>query len=142
MVVQLGGLFSKLHFIHQLNVPIGVNLNPAAAFTTKRRWGKGENFMDIVSLIIQLVAGVIGGNAAGRVTKSPGLGGAGNSIVGAIGGVVLGQIIERFTGGAIPADAAAQAASSLDIGSIISSLVGGGAGGAILAGIIGALKKS
>ena len=51
--------------------------------------------MDIVGLIIQLVAGVIGGNAAGRMTKSQGLGGAGNSIVGAIGGVVLGQIVER-----------------------------------------------
>lgn len=114
----------------------------AVAIATKRRWGKGENYMDIVSLIIQLVAGVIGGNAAGRVTKSPGLGGAGNSIVGAIGGVVLGQIIERVTGGAVPAGDAAAAASSLDIGSIISSLVGGGAGGAILAGIIGALKKS
>jgi hypothetical protein len=98
--------------------------------------------MDITSLIIQIVAGVIGGNAAGRVTKSQGLGGAGNSIVGAVGGVILGQIVERFTGGAIPADAAAQVASSLDIGSILSNVVGGGAGGAILAGIVGALKKS
>ncbi len=98
--------------------------------------------MDIVGLIIQIVAGVIGGNAAGRITKSPGLGGAGNSIVGAIGGVVLGQIIEHLTGGAVPAEAAAAAASSLDIGSIISSLIGGGAGGAILAGIVGALKKN
>lgn len=97
--------------------------------------------MDIVSIIIQLVAGAVGGNAAGKITKSPGLGGAGNSVVGAIGGVILGQIIERFTGGAVTADQAAAVTSSLDIGAIISSLVGGGAGGAVLAGIIGALKK-
>jgi hypothetical protein len=55
--------------------------------------------------------------------------------------VVLGQIIERLTGGAIPADAAAAATSGLDIGSIISSLIGGGAGGAILTAIIGAIKN-
>lgn len=98
--------------------------------------------MDIVQLIIQLVAGAIGGNAAGRMTKSSGLGGAGNSIVGAIGGVILGQVVERLTGGAVTADQAAAVASSMDIGAIISSLIGGGAGGAVLTGIIGALKKS
>ena len=46
-----------------------------------------------------------------------------------------------MTGGAIPADAAATATSGLDIGSIISSLIGGGAGGAILTAIIGAIKN-
>ena len=97
--------------------------------------------MDIVSIIIQLIAGAIGGNAAGKASPKFNLGGAGNSALGAIGGLVLGQIVERMTGGAIPADAAAAAASSLDIGAIISNLVGGGVGGAVLTALIGAIKN-
>ena len=97
--------------------------------------------MDIVGLIVQLIAGAIGVNAAGKASSKLNLGGAGNSIAGAIGGVVLGQIIERLSGGAVPADAAAAAASGLDIGALISSLIGGGAGGAILTAIIGAIKN-
>ena len=97
--------------------------------------------MDIVSLIIQLIAGAVGGNAAGKVNDKFNMGGAGNSVVGAIGGVVLGQIIERVTGGAVPADAAAAATQGLDLAGILSSLIGGGAGGAVLSAIVGALKN-
>ena len=101
----------------------------------------GDWNMDIVSLVIQLIAGAVGGNAAGKANAKFDMGGAGNSIVGAIGGVILGQIIERVTGGAVTADQAAAATQGMDIAAIISSLVGGGAGGAVLSGIIGALKN-
>jgi hypothetical protein len=97
--------------------------------------------MDIVSLIIQIIAGAVGGNAAGRANAKFDMGGAGNSIVGAIGGVVLGQIIERVTGGAVTADQAAAATQGLDIAGILTSLIGGGAGGAVLSAIVGALKN-
>jgi hypothetical protein len=97
--------------------------------------------MDIVGLIIQLIAGAVGGNVAGKAYSKFDMGGAGNSIVGAIGGVVLGQIIERVTGGAVPADAAATATQGLDLAGILSSLIGGGAGGAVLSGIVGAIKN-
>lgn len=97
--------------------------------------------MDIVGLIIQLVAGAVGGNVAGKANTKFDMGGAGNSIVGAIGGVVLGQIVERLTGGAITADQAAAATQGMDIAGIISSLVGGGAGGAILSAVVGMLKN-
>lgn len=60
--------------------------------------------MDIVSIIIQLVVGALGGNAAGAALKDKSLVGTGNSIAGAIGGLVLGQIVERLTGGAVPAE--------------------------------------
>lgn len=49
--------------------------------------------MDIVGLVIQLIAAAIGGNAVGKISKGFSLGGTGNSIAGAIGGVVLGQIL-------------------------------------------------
>ncbi len=97
--------------------------------------------MDIVSLIIQLVAGVVGGNVAGKASPKFNMGGAGNSITGAIGGLVLGQILERVTGGAMPAADAAATTQGLDIASILTSLIGGGAGGAVLSGIVGALKN-
>jgi len=97
--------------------------------------------MDIVSLIIQLVSGAVGGNVAGRANSKFNMGGAGNSIVGAIGGLVLGQIIQRLTGGAITADQAAAATQGLDIAGIITSLIGGGAGGAVLSAIVGMLKN-
>ena len=97
--------------------------------------------MDIVGLIIQLIAGAVGGNVAGKASSKFDMGGAGHYIVGAIGGVVLGQIIERVTGGAVPADAAATATQGLDLAGILSSLIGGGAGGAVLSGIVGAIKN-
>ena len=97
--------------------------------------------MDIVGLIIQLVEGAIGGNVAGKANGKFDLGGAGNSIVGAVGGLVLGQIVQRVTGGAVTADQAAAATQGMDIAGILSSLIGGGAGGAVLSAIVGAIKN-
>ncbi|WP_421694809.1 hypothetical protein [Aestuariivirga sp.] len=97
--------------------------------------------MDIVAIIIQLVVGAIGGNVAGRASPKIDLGSAGNSVAGAIGGVVLGQIIERMTGGAVTADQAAAMTSNLDIAGILTNVIGGGAGGAILTAIVGAIKN-
>ena len=42
--------------------------------------------MDIVSLVVQLVSGAIGGNLAGSLLKNLSLGALGNSLAGAIGG--------------------------------------------------------
>ncbi|SEM74115.1 hypothetical protein SAMN04487857_104326 [Pseudomonas sp. ok272] len=90
--------------------------------------------MDIVSLLIQIVSGVVGGNAAGMSQKS--LGPAANSILGGVGGVVLGQIITAVTGGG----AAMASGGAMDIPTILSSIVGGGVGGAILTFVIGFIK--
>jgi len=57
----------------------------------------------IVNLIIQLIAGVVGGNAAGAALKDYNLGNLGNTIAGAIGGVGGGQILQAI----IPAIASA-----------------------------------
>ncbi|MGH8381964.1 hypothetical protein [Pseudomonas sp.] len=91
--------------------------------------------MDIVSLVVQVIAGVVGGNAVGMSKQSmgPGL----NSVVGGIGGVVLGQIIAAITG----EPAAAAAGGGVDLAALISSIIGGGAGGAVLTFIIGLIKS-
>jgi hypothetical protein len=97
--------------------------------------------MDLMSLILQLIGGIGGGNAAGAAMKGRSLGSTGNSIIGAIGGLVLGQIVERMTGGAISAGAVAQAAQGMDLGGIISNLLSSGVGGALLTAIISMIKS-
>ncbi|MDD0977158.1 hypothetical protein [Pseudomonas fontis] len=92
--------------------------------------------MDIVSLIVQIIAGVVGGNAAGM--SKQGMGPLLNSIFGGVGGVVLGQIVAAMTGE--PGTVAA-AGGGLDIPGLISSIIGGGAGGAVLTFIAGFIKS-
>lgn len=96
--------------------------------------------MDIVSLIIQIIAGAVGGNAAGAALKQKSLGTAGNSIAGAVGGLILAQVIELLPLAPVSADAAA-AAASMDIGALIKELIASGAGGAILTAIVGMVKN-
>ena len=48
----------------------------------------------LINLIIQLVSGVVGGHAVGAALKDYNLGGVGNTIAGAIGGVGGGQILQ------------------------------------------------
>jgi hypothetical protein len=88
-------------------------------------------------LLINLIAGAIGGGAAGKASPSFDLGTVGNLISGAVGGGVLGQIVSL----ALPAVGAAMVGGHFSIGSVIANLISGGAGGAILTAIIGGLKN-
>lgn len=89
-------------------------------------------------IIAQLVAGAVGGNAAGAGLKNLSLGTMGNTIAGLIGGLGGGQILGLLTGGAA---AAGDAATGTDLSGIIGQLVGGGAGGAILTAVVGMIKS-
>ena len=91
----------------------------------------------IINIILQLIAGIIGGNAAGSGIKNISLGTAGNTIAGALGGLGGGQLLALI----IPALQGATGGGA-DIGSVIGQLVGGGAGGAILTAIVGAIKNT
>jgi hypothetical protein len=92
-----------------------------------------------MELIIQIIAGLIGGNAAGAGLKNLSLGTAGNSVAGAVGGGLGGLLMGMLGGdGAAVADAAA----GLDLTAIIQSVAGGGVGGAVLTAIIGMVKKA
>ena len=92
--------------------------------------------MDITTLIIQLISGAIGGNAAGAVNKEGGLGTLGNTIAGALGGGVGGQILSSILG-----LGGAAATSGLDIGTIIQGFLTGGVSGGVTALIIGLIKS-
>ncbi|WP_244491496.1 hypothetical protein [Bosea sp. Root381] len=86
---------------------------------------------------MNLVAGAIGGNAAGKASPTFDLGTLGNTLAGLVGGGVLGQLIPLV----LPAVSAAAQSGNLTIGGVLTHLIGGGAGGAILTAIIGGLKN-
>ena len=88
-------------------------------------------------ILINLVAGALGGNAVGKASPTFDLGTLGNTIAGLVGGGVLGQIVVLL----IPAVGAAAQSENLSIGGIVTHVISGGAGGAILTAIIGAIKN-
>ncbi len=95
----------------------------------------------MLPLIIQLISGAVGGNIAGAILKNFNLGPIGNSIAGLVGGGLGGQLLSMLTsGGAASAVSAATAGSGLDMSSILSSVGGGGVGGAIVMVIVGLIK--
>ena len=90
--------------------------------------------MDIVSLIVQLISGAVGGNLAGAALKNVSLGPVGNSIVGILGGGIGGQLLSMLVAGAATG-------GGLDAASIISSVASGGVGGGVLMAIIGLIRQ-
>jgi uncharacterized membrane protein YeaQ/YmgE (transglycosylase-associated protein family) len=88
-------------------------------------------------ILINLIAGALGGAAAGKSSPTFDLGTVGNIISGLVGGGVLGQIVTL----ALPSVMAAAQSGNLSVGGVVSQLVAGGAGGAILTAIIGAIKN-
>ena len=94
----------------------------------------------IVGLIIQLIAGGVGGNIAGAALKQYDLGTVGNTIAGVVGGGVGAQIIGALVGGG--AEAAGAGTGGLDIGSIIAQIASGGVGGGVLMVIVGLIKQA
>jgi len=89
--------------------------------------------MDIVSLIISLISGAVGGNIAGALMKNNSLGTLGNSIAGIVGGGLgtwVLQAIGVFGG----------AGGATSIGTIIGEIASGGVGGGILMAIIGLIR--
>jgi hypothetical protein len=89
----------------------------------------------LINLIIQLIAGALGGNAAGATMKNLDLGTLGNTIAGALGGAGGGTLLTAL----LPM--LQGAAGNLDIGVLAGQAVGGGVAGAIVTAIVGAIKN-
>ena len=88
-------------------------------------------------ILINLVAGALGGMGAGKASPNFDLGAIGNVVSGLVGGGVLGQIVTLL----LPTVVAAAESGNLSISGVISQAIAGGAGGAILTAIIGAIKN-
>ncbi len=82
----------------------------------------------LVSWLISLITGGVGGNVAGALLKKFSLGVLGNTIAGVIGGGVGGQILAGMLGATVPAGVGGNIASS-------------GVGGAVLMIIVGLIKQ-
>jgi uncharacterized membrane protein YeaQ/YmgE (transglycosylase-associated protein family) len=90
--------------------------------------------MELLPLIVQLLSGAVGGNAAGALMKKFSLGTLGNSLVGILGGGLGGQVLGML--------GMAAGGGEMDLSGIISSVASGGVGGGALMAIIGMIKGS
>jgi len=75
--------------------------------------------VDVTGLLIQLIAGALGGNAGGVLAKARSLGPMLNSILGAVGGVAGGQLI----GGGLDAGIAGDLGSAALVGALLPLVV-------------------
>jgi hypothetical protein len=78
--------------------------------------------------LLGAVGGLIGGNAAGAAKNSLGVGG--NSVTGALGGLLGGGLAGNLLGG-----------GGSDIAHLAGQLGGGGIVGAVLTAVVGAVMK-
>jgi hypothetical protein len=93
--------------------------------------------INVEQILINLAAGALGGVGAGKASPTFDLGTIGNVVSGLVGGGVLGQVVSLL----LPSVMAAAQAGNLSVGGIISQAVAGGAGGAILTALVGAIKN-
>jgi hypothetical protein len=91
----------------------------------------------LINLIIQLIAGAVGGNAAGAALKNVDLGALGNTIAGAIGGAGGGTLLTAL----LPLLQNAATSGNFDVGAILGQAVGGGVAGAVVTAIVGLIKN-
>jgi hypothetical protein len=84
--------------------------------------------MNLTALMVQLIGGALGGYAAGNVSKDVNLGTIGNTLVGALGGGVGGQVLFTLLGlsGTVQ---------------IVSALITGAVSGGLATLLIGFLKS-
>ena len=96
-----------------------------------------------MELIIALIAGVLGGNGAAKAKPQFDMGALLNSVVGALGGVGGGLLLSQLGlgGDAAPLVEGAEATSGGGLGAILSGVIGGGAGGAIVTAVIAMIKN-
>ncbi|KKC37234.1 DNA methyltransferase [Devosia epidermidihirudinis] len=99
----------------------------------------------IVPILVQLIAGGAGGNVLAQVIKSLNLGPAGNTIVGALGGVAGTWLASMIPGLDSLIGAAATtggAAGGIDLGALVGQGATGLVSGGILTAIVGAVKSA
>ena len=85
----------------------------------------------LISLLVQIISGAVGGNLAGITKQSLGTGL--NTFLGGVGGLVLGQIVSALTG--------TSGGEAMDVATVGSNIVGGGVGGLVLTWVVGFIKS-
>lgn len=91
--------------------------------------------MDILNLIIGLISGAAGGNAAGAAMPDKSLGILGNTLAGLVGGGMGSSLLHTL---GFLATTAQQ--GGLDMGSLVANVASGGVGGAVVMVLVALLK--
>lgn len=104
--------------------------------------------MDIVSILISLLSGALGGNAAGKVSPETDLGPLGNTLAGLVGGAAAGYILQALnlfataTAATGATAVGAEAVHNVNIAEILANIVSSGVGGALLTYIVSMIKNA
>lgn len=104
--------------------------------------------MDMVAILISLLSGVLGGNAAGKASPEHDLGPLGNTLVGLVGGTAAGYILTLLNlfGQAAAATGAvavgAENTHGLNLPEILTNIASSGVGGALLTYIVAMIKNA
>jgi uncharacterized membrane protein YeaQ/YmgE (transglycosylase-associated protein family) len=93
------------------------------------------------NLLIQIIAGILGGHVAAVVVKEHSFGALGHTIAGAVGGAVSGYFLQTIVGTVVTATGEVQHDADLVTQWILQGLAGLAAG-AILTMVAGFLKHS
>ena len=89
--------------------------------------------MNMLPIILQIISGAAGGNLAGALFTNLNLGTIGNSLGGIVGGALGGRIFHNLW---------ASAAGTSDMQILMTSLIGGTVGGAVLTIIAGLVRSA
>lgn len=100
--------------------------------------------MDIVSLLVSLVGGAIGGNVAGPATQEKNPGALWNTVLGLIGGGAGTYILQALGVMNNPTEAATAVThvNMIDWSELLKTLAAGGGSGAIVTAIVAFIKGS
>ena len=93
-----------------------------------------------MELIISLISGAVGGNAAGGLLSRLNQGPLINSLAGIVGGGLGGQILGMLGAGGLAAGDAA--AGGLDITAILGQVAAGGVGGGVVLAVVGFVRNA
>ncbi|KPA21136.1 hypothetical protein shim_26010 [Shimia sp. SK013] len=88
-----------------------------------------------MELLISLISGAVGGNAAGKLVGKIDQGPLINSIAGIVGGGLGGQVLSLIGAGGL-------AGGGMDIAGIIGQVASGGVGGGVVLAIVSVVRNA
>ena len=102
--------------------------------------------MDITTLIVQLVGGAIGGNLVGGVINRVSLGAIGNTIAGLAGGFGVGQLLPMLlpllgVDAGPVTETSLITADNLNLDALLTHIGVAAAGGGVATGVLGAIRS-